>query len=413
MKLKNKRPIKINKYRPVAYIYFFINSYGLPHGLLFTGLLTPVFFVWLTLNKKKDLILKFALVLLPFALLHFVNGVNIKFYFISTLLLFSAYIFTYTFKTFLEKKRYLEALFYKFTKINFILTLLAAVAFFTPFWDLFWIRNSVSDKLHNFPRLAMFTYEPSYYSTLLVPVFLFFLASFMEHPRLKYIKPLLLLLLSFVLSFALGVISTIVLAVLLLIIIRLRYFLKNKAFVKSAAVIFMATAVILILLLIFYPDNPLFLRLFNILNGRDTSARGRTVEAFQLAYQVAAQKSVLWGAGLGQIKEVGDAIIRTYYSYSRAEIPVVTIPCAAAETVAIFGLSGLFIRIAVELYLFFKTKVMNSNYRLMLFLYIFIYQFTGSYITNIAEYAIWVLAFVPYFTQFEQKPGLSTLSENL
>lgn len=393
-----------------------MNSFGLPHGLLLTGILTPVFYLWLFINKKRYTILKFFLVLSPFAIVHFFNGVNFKYYVTSTVLLFTAYIFTYTFKTFIEKtlieqKKYLEELFLKFTSLNFLLTLIAIVLYFTPYWDWVWIRNSVSDKLHNFPRLAMFTYEPSYYSTLLVPIFLFYLACFMEHPHRKYIKLLLIISLSLILSFALGVLASIFIAVVLLVLFKFKHLLKKRKFVNSITLIFISVILILIFLAAFYPDNPLFLRVTNIFSGRDSSGKGRTVEAFILSYKIAQQKSLIWGAGLGQIKEVGDSIIRSHYNYSTNEIPVVTIPNAVAETLAIFGFFGLSIRIFVQIFLFFKTKVSNSSYRLMLFLYIFIYQFTGSYITNIAEYIIWILAFVPYFNQFE-KNSIHQLKRN-
>jgi hypothetical protein len=32
----------------------------------------------------------------------------------------------------------------------------------------------------------------------------------------------------------------------------------------------------------------------------------------------------------------------------------------------------------------------------------FIYQFTGSFMTNIAEYVIWVLAYTPAFREFDK-----------
>jgi hypothetical protein len=403
---------KINKYRPFAYVFFFINSYGLPHGLLFTGILTPFFYLWLVFNRKKNLLLKYALFLAPFATFHFINGVNLYYYAVSTALLFTAYIFTYAFKTFVEEKSYLEDLFLKFTKINFVLTLIAIVLFFTPYWDLVWIRNSVSDKLHNFPRLAMFTYEPSYYSTLLVPIFLYYFATFLEHPERKYAKLLLMLSVSLILSFALGILSAILFAVVVSILLKFKHFLKKRAFVNSFLLLSTLTVLTLVFLALFFPDNPLFIRIDNIMDGRDTSGKGRTVEAFVLAYKIAEQKSLAWGAGLGQIKEVGDEIIRSHYNYDRNEIPVVTIPCAAAETLAIFGFVGLFVRILVQLFLYFKTRVYRSSFRTMLFMYMFIYQFTGSYITNIAEYVIWVLAFIPYFYQFEKSPGVKLQANN-
>lgn len=412
MKLTISGITKINKYRPFAYIFFFINSYGLPHGLLFTGVLTPVFYLWLVFKRKKNLLLKYVLFLLPFAFFHFINGVNYTFYAVSTILLFTAYIFTYAFKTFVEEKNYLEELFLKFTKLNFVLTLLAMVLFFTPYWDLVWIRNSVSDKLHNFPRLAMFTYEPSYYSTLLVPIFLYYFATFLEHPERKYAKLLLMLSLSLILSFALGILSGIAFAIVVSILLKFKHYLRKRAFVTSFLLLSSLSLLAFMLLVLFYPDNPLFIRIENILLGRDTSGKGRTIEAFVLAFKIAEQKSLAWGAGLGQIKDVGDAIIRSHYNYDRNEIPVVTIPCAAAETLAIFGFVGLFVRISVQLFLYFRTRVYRSSFRTMLFVYMFVYQFTGSYITNVAEYAIWVLAFVPYFYQFEKSPAVRLQANN-
>ena len=79
----------------------------------------------------------------------------------------------------------------------------------------------------------------------------------------------------------------------------------------------------------------------------------------------------------------------------------VTIPNAAAETLTIFGWIGFILRITVEIFFFFFTKVWSNYYRLLLFSFIFIYQFTGSFITNIAEYVIWILAFTNVFHQFD------------
>ena len=74
-----------------------------------------------------------------------------------------------------------------------------------------------------------------------------------------------------------------------------------------------------------------------------------------------------------------------------------------AETLAIFGWVGFCVRIFIELSLFFYTKVWKNYYRLLLFLFIFLYQFTGSFITNIAEYVIWIMAFTNAFPQFDVK----------
>lgn len=39
----------------------------------------------------------------------------------------------------------------------------------------------------------------------------------------------------------------------------------------------------------------------------------------------------------------------------------------------------------------------------MLFIFMFIYQFVGSFATNLAEYVIWILAFTNVFRQFDVK----------
>jgi len=99
---------------------------------------------------------------------------------------------------------------------------------------------------------------------------------------------------------------------------------------------------------------------------------------------------------------LGADIIRSYYLYA-LDYNTIAIPNAAAETLAIFGWAGLLLRISVELVLFFYTRVWTNYYRLLLFLFIFLYQFTGSFITNIAEYVIWILAFTNAFPAFDTR----------
>ncbi|MES1221835.1 MAG: hypothetical protein ABUT20_40430, partial [Bacteroidota bacterium] len=106
-----------------------------------------------------------------------------------------------------------------------------------------------------------------------------------------------------------------------------------------------------------------------------------------------------WGVGIGQIKIMGEDTIRSYYLYYTDF--TVAIPNAVAETLAIFGWIGVSLRLGIEIFMFIHTRVWKNYYRLLLFLFIFIYQFTGSYITNVAEYFIWILAFTRVFPQFD------------
>jgi len=143
-------------------------------------------------------------------------------------------------------------------------------------------------------------------------------------------------------------------------------------------------------------------RIANIFSGHDSSFRGRTVEAYYLASKVAEQKSLVFGAGLGQPKLLGVELWSEFYN-NTFTVDDVTIPCVMAETFAVFGFAGVFIRLALQFYLFFKTKVYNNYYRFALFVFVFIFQFTGSFITNIAELAIWILAFTNTFEEFDRK----------
>jgi hypothetical protein len=126
---------------------------------------------------------------------------------------------------------------------------------------------------------------------------------------------------------------------------------------------------------------------------------GRTSDAFVIARKLLEEKNSYWGIGIGQLKFVGNDMIRAYYLYYN-NTPV-AIPNAAAETLALFGWIGLIARIFIQLSLFFVTRVWTNYFRLMLFLFIFLYQFTGSYITNVAEYVIWILAFTNAFPAFD------------
>jgi hypothetical protein len=148
----------------------------------------------------------------------------------------------------------------------------------------------------------------------------------------------------------------------------------------------------------FLQDSFFILRLENILTGNDIASRGRTSDAFLIANKLLAKRNEYWGIGLGQVKILGEDVLRSYYQYTQDF--VATIPNAAAETFAIFGWMGLILRLFIECFLFFYAKVWTNYYRLWLFLFIFIFQFMGSFITNVAEYVIWILAFTNVFNQF-------------
>ncbi|MBJ7428307.1 MAG: hypothetical protein JHD28_05040 [Bacteroidia bacterium] len=144
------------------------------------------------------------------------------------------------------------------------------------------------------------------------------------------------------------------------------------------------------------------IRINNIISGVDTSANGRTTDSFEIAWMIAKERSIWFGSGLGQIKVLAYDIVKRYFNYW-GDLEVIRIPNAVAETLAIFGVFGLLLRFGLIFYFFFKTKVLQNYYRTLLFVFVFVYQFTGSYITSAVEYVIWVLAFSSAFKQFDVK----------
>jgi hypothetical protein len=183
---------------------------------------------------------------------------------------------------------------------------------------------------------------------------------------------LFMLITPFVLSFSIGVVGCLLLSVAGTYLIYCRLLTKKKR-VLSLLAIAALFSIFFLAILWFFPQNIIFLRLENIFTGKDTSGNGRTYEAFILA-----------------MKMLYDLDYNTF-----------AIPNAAAETLAIFGWIGLSLRILTECFLFFYTRVWTNYYRLLLFMFIFLYQFTGSFITNIAEYVIWILAFTNDFPAFD------------
>jgi hypothetical protein len=249
----------------------------------------------------------------------------------------------------------------------------------------------------------LLTYEPSYYALLFTPLFFFFLLQLISYRNtMNGWLLLVMLLLPLVLSFSLGVSSAIIIAIAVLFTIHFKLFISNKRVINLLALAVIFGVAVLAAGLVFFPENILFVRITNVMSGKDPSGKGRTFEAFWLADQLLAKKSYWWGIGAGQIKILGLDLIRDYYGYGY-DTRQVAIPNAAAETLAIFGWVGFVVRILTQWFFFMYTRVWRNYYRLLLFTFIFIYQFTGSFITNVAEYVIWIMAFTPVFNEYNRE----------
>ena len=141
------------------------------------------------------------------------------------------------------------------------------------------------------------------------------------------------------------------------------------------------------------------------MDGTDTSGRGRTYEAFYLAHIILQEHDALFfGIGLGQLKVLAVDSFINFYKYT--SVPdLMRIPNSSAETLVVFGYVGLSLRLLIQLYFFLRTKVYQDLFRLSLFLFLFTYQFTGSYIFSFMEYVLFVMCFVPKFSYLTFNPN--------
>jgi len=375
----------------VSIIYLFFNSFLLPDGLLYTTLLTPFFFINLLKGKGTMVYLSFLLFTVIMAILQYPSVGYFKDYAQSFVLLQCTAIFVINAFFVIKDWNRPETVFKAAGTVNMVLLAVSILALFLPFLKPYlWYEMSISEGLPVIPRLKMFTYEASYYSLIIIPVFAYY---FLKQMLLKS-KPgilLITLITSLLLSFSFGVLAGLLVSILLVYLFNLNELGKkiNLNYLSFSLVILLIATIAVYK---FYPHNLVFDRIRNIYEGKDTSARGRTYESFILAWDIAKMKSVYLGIGLGQLKTLGRDYIIQFYAYSNIP-PVARIPNAVAETINIYGITGLTARFAIIIYLFFKTRVWDNYYRLLLFIFVFIYQFTGSFLFNVAEYMIWVLAF--------------------
>jgi hypothetical protein len=396
---------RLSKYTAVAQLYFFFNQLFLPKGLLYTQILSPLFFYQVARKGFRTWALGFFGFLVLFNIVHVTQGVNTLSLAISNCIFVLTYFTVVPFYHFVCNYEHLGRLFRQVLVLNGALVIIAIPFLFAPreLQEWFWYFNKLTKGLENFPRLALFTYEASYYSLIMLPVFYYFIMKYLfgmiETHRAA---TLMLAVLPLMISFSFGVLGATLITGLIMCIINIRpLFRFRRAFliVSGSVVLLLAT---IITLFVFFPENALFIRLGNIWSGTDTSARGRTSESFDIAWRIAEMRSIYTGSGLGQVKHVVVEIVRKHYHYW-GYLPRYDIPNAMAETLAIFGLAGVALRLFLEIWLFFRTKVYSNYYRLALFIFIFIYQFTGSFITNIAEYSVWLLAFSNVFPVFDRR----------
>jgi hypothetical protein len=401
----------INKYLPAAVLYFFLNGFLLPVGLLYTTLLTPLLLLWVARYRHIRPMLLYFVLLVPFIAAHSLLGVDWTYYGYSLALSFSVFVFGLAFYQYVLFCSSLREIFQSLLLINSLLTVIALIALPVPgLRELFWDNKALSIGIPHIERLKMLTYEPSYYSTLLAPIAIYYLLKAFRNELPQRAAYCALVLVPLFLSLSFGVISGMALSFLLLMILRgggqIRRYGTFRKILRWALLL---SAVGLVVVLIF-PDNFIFRRLDNILAGKDSSFKGRTFDSFLLSLDIVRKKSLFWGTGFGQFKLLGLARFREFYNSNHYTLHDVVIPNSIGDLLGALGLFGVAMKLFLEGYFFRRTRVFRNDYRLVLFLFIFVYQFTGSFISNIAEYAIWILAFKPdLFPEFQNPSHESAL----
>lgn len=375
--------------------------------MLYTNLLTPFFLIWVFKKGYLKAIFYPLAVLLPFSIVHYLLGVDVKTFLISHVLVLSTIIFVTSAYIYIVQYSSLKALMSGILVFNFILVLVAIPFYFMKedYQRIFWYTNLFTTH-KEFTRLSLLTFEASYYALLLIPIVYYFLFRIGCNPGLPH-KGLILFMavLPLLLSMSFGVLGGTALTGMIMLWFNRHLLVKHRLLFNTLTMLTILLLIAAVLAVLFFSHSLLVERISNVFMGTDTSARGRTFESFEIAYLVAGTKSIWVGCGLGQAKLVLPQIIHQHYAHW-GELDIYRIPNAAAETLAIFGYLGLMVRFFIILYLFKKTGV-NKNYlRLSLFIFIFIYQFTGSYITNVVEYVIWIFAFSNVFPEFNIKPDV-------
>lgn len=389
----------------IGLIYFFFNTLLLPPPVSYTTLLSLVK-VRSVLRRFGKTIAAMLLILLGYLVIHLSQGVEVQDYFVSwayfLLLLFSGF----AAYDYLSSSDILFDRFFRIMAVAASLLLgVGVIALLTPWADIFWNVHQFVGEGQKVPRFQGLSYEPSHLALTLSPVLLYFLWKLINRFTVKYVLYFIAVALPIVLSVSFGFAAALAASLLFTVLTVVLFFQKFRMILIAPLVVMLLAAVVTISF-----ENPLSVRIEYVLEGKDTSVNGRTWEAFMLGYRCAETENVWWGIGLGQIKYVGEEVIRPYYAamdpvgYSKENWPILALPNSMAETLAIFGIMGVMLKIGIQLFCFVRFRVFNNYFNLSVFFFLFVYQMMGSFILSSAEIIMWVIAFARVFPEFDIEP---------
>lgn len=382
----------------VIIIFIFFNEVGLPHGLQYTALLAPFFFIKFGL-KYKAAFKGFFLLSLFYLIAHLFNDEVVWFYYgrsyVLHCLVFIQVIAFYHIVNY--KSHVLKQAFDIGVYLNLFLLIIGVIFLFAGNKGLMFEVSKVSASLGVIPRFRIFTPEPSYYSMLFAIPLFFYLSQPISRDKKIDFGRIAIIVLSLLISFSFGTLSVIFISAFIVYFLRAKNILDlNSRFLIVLAAIFVVVA--FVGAFIVAPNNPVFVRLGDIIAGNDTSGNGRIFDPWILTFRMLGKNGdYLFGIGWGQIRIIGDSIIRDFYQYTHDPATKFGLPNILTEITTMFGFAGLTLVVLFQVLMFRVTKVYRSNFRSLIFWFIFIYQFTGSYSSSVMYYCYWVLAFSPRF----------------
>jgi hypothetical protein len=384
----------------IILLIFFFNGFGTPFGIEFSMLLVPFFLYYLVQTKTIIHLFIPVYFLSVFSIIHLFIGVVFKDFLLSSLVLVSILLLLASFYDFYKKSGQVETVILRLTQLNFAFTLIAIISLIFNFGvSVFWYLEPFTAGYRTLPRLKLFELEASHYSFLLLPLFYYHFWKLLKHWELKTFLLFVSICVSLILSFSLGILAVIAISLVIVIFSNSLSLIKFKPtrFKLLGGLVF--SLIILLTLSVFFPENPLFFRINNLFLGEDTSGRGRTYEAMEIGWKVLNQHNSMFGIGLGQFKIIGRESLIYYYKF--ANMPdVARLPNAMAETLVVYGVVGFSLKILIQIGLFIRLTVYQNLFQFSLFISLFIYQFTGSYLFNEMEYIFWIMVFLPKLREF-------------
>ncbi|WP_188151605.1 hypothetical protein [Teredinibacter waterburyi] len=375
----------------VIIIFFSINSIFLPFGLYFSHIFSLISFFYIVKWSKGSLFFLLVIIVL-FILYSFPvlmnNNVRISDYIVGFTILFLSIVFSvYIYLYIAYRLNDFHTLISIIIKINFSISVISSILFIFGQGTSLWTDSGS----YGVNRLQLFFYEPSIYSLVSSIFVIYAVTNFLKLKNKESFYLLMLSIFPLFLSKSFGVMSAIALSIILGDI-------KNIAISLSSFKTW-ALGLILILTLIFMADS-LIERFESALQGQDNSGMVRVVYSLLSAIELVKDEGVLLGVGPGQLKYVIGKYTAEHVGFGASE----RLPNSVASTIATVGILGFSLKLIILIGLFYFTRSYKFSYSRCIFIFIFIYQFTGGYFNNLNEFVPIAFSF-GYAKYLQRKNG--------